>query len=122
MVFWDWSASVEALLSLVALANAVDLVVDRGTVVVTHLTGTGNRPLDVGRMPSTDTSNLAETLVSLARELLGAPTGGDAGETVTLGNGNNVDDLILLEDGGNIDGLLEEVVAELDLCRRQSRR
>ena len=54
----------------IALANAVDLVVDRGTVVVTGLTSAGNSPLDVGRMPSTDTSDLAETLVSLARKLL----------------------------------------------------
>ena len=74
-------------------------MVDRGTVVVTHLTSTGNRPLDVGRMPGTDTGDLAETLVSLTRELLGAPTSGDTGETVTLGDGDDVDHLVLLEDG-----------------------
>jgi hypothetical protein len=32
--------------SIVTTANTVDLVVDRGTVVVTHLTSTGNGPLD----------------------------------------------------------------------------
>jgi hypothetical protein len=32
--------------SIVTAANTVDLVVDRGTVVVTVLTGTGNGPLD----------------------------------------------------------------------------
>lgn len=97
------------------LADTVNLVVDRGTVVVTVLTGTGNSPLDVGRMPGTDTSNLTETLVSLTRELLGAPTAGDTGETVTLGDGNDIDHLVLLEDGVDRDGLLEETVAEVDL-------
>lgn len=100
---------------ILALANTVDLVVDRGTVVVTHLTGTGNSPLDVGRVPSTDTSDLTETLVGLARKLLGSPTGGDTGETVTLGDGDAVDHLVLLEDGRDLDGLLEEAVGELDL-------
>jgi hypothetical protein len=100
---------------VVTLTNAVNLVVDRGTVMVTHLTGTGNSPLDVGRMPSTDTSNLTETLVSLTRELLGAPTGGDTVVTVTLGDGDDIDHLILLEDAVDREGLLEETVAELDL-------
>lgn len=99
----------------ITLTDSVNLVVDRGTVVVTLLTGTGNSPLDVGRMPSTDTSNLSETLVSLTRKLLGAPTGGDTAESVTLGDGDNVNDLILLEDGIDGDGLLEEVLAEVDL-------
>lgn len=90
-------------------------MVDRGTVVVTHLTSTGNRPLDVGRMPGTNTGDLAETLVSLTRELLGAPTSGDTRETVTLGDGDDVDHLVLLEDRVNRDGLLEKAVAELDL-------
>lgn len=58
-----------------ALANAVDLLVHLRTVVVTLLTSTGNRELDTGRMPGTDTSNLAKTLVRLARELPGVPTG-----------------------------------------------
>ena len=51
---------------IVTLTDTVDLVVDGGTVVVTHLTSTGNSPLDVGRVPGTDTSDLAETLVGLA--------------------------------------------------------
>ena len=80
--------------------------------MVTHLTGTGDSPLDVGRMPGTDTSNLAETLVGLARQLLGAPAGGDTVETVTLGDANDVDHLVLLEDRVDLDGLLEETLAE----------
>lgn len=100
---------------VVSLADTVDLVVDRSTVVVTHLTGTGDGPLDVGRMPGTDTSDLAETLVSLARQLLGTPSGGDTVETVTLGDSDDIDHLVLLEDAVDADGLLEETVAELDL-------
>lgn len=99
----------------VTLADSVNLVVDRGTVVVTLLTSTGNSPLDVGRMPGTDTGNLSETLVSLTGELLGSPAGGNTAEAVTLGDSDNVNDLILLEDGVDGDGLLEEVLAEVDL-------
>ena len=83
--------------------------------MVTHLTGTGNGPLDVGRVPGTDTSDLAQTLVRLARQLLGAPAAGDTLETVTLGDGNDVDHLVLLEDGVDVDGLLEQVVGKVDL-------
>ena len=83
--------------------------------MVTHLTGTGNGPLDVARVPGTDTSNLAETLVSLARKLLGTPTAGNTLKTVTLGDGNDIDHLVLLEDGVDLDGLLEEVAGEVNL-------
>lgn len=98
-----------------ALANAEDLVVARGTVVVTHLTGTGNSPLDVTRVPSTDTSNLTQTLVSLTGQLLGAPTAGDTLETVTLGDGNDIDHLVLLEDTVDLNGLLEQVAGKVNL-------
>jgi hypothetical protein len=97
------------------LSNAENLVVAGGTVVVTVLTGTGNSPLDVVRVPSTNTGDLAQTLVSLAGQLGGTPTGGDTGETVTLGDGDDINHLVLLEDGVDIDGLLEEVAGEVDL-------
>jgi hypothetical protein len=100
---------------VVTLTDTVDLVVDRGTVVVTHLTSTGNSPLDVGRMPGSDTGDLAETLVSLTRELLGAPSGGDTVVSVTLGDGNDVDHLVVLEDGADVNWLLEEAVGVRDL-------
>lgn len=98
-----------------ALANTEDLVVARGTVVVTVLTGTGHSPLDVVRVPGTNTSDLAETLVSLAGKLGGTPTGGNTGETVTLGDGDDINHLVLLEDGVDVDGLLEEVLGEVNL-------
>jgi hypothetical protein len=69
----------------------------------------------VRRVPSTDTSDLTETLVGLSRELLGAPTGGNTRETVTLGDGDAVNHLVLLEDGADLDGLLEEAVGEVNL-------
>ena len=83
--------------------------------MVTHLTSTGNSPLDVGRVPGTDTGDLAETLVCLTRELLGAPSGGDTVVSVTLGDGDNVDHLVVLEDGADLDGLLKQTVGVRDL-------
>ena len=66
-------------------------------------------------MPCTNTGDLAETLVSLARKFLGAPSVGDTLESVTPGDGNDVDVFVLLKDGANFDGLLKELVAKVDL-------
>jgi hypothetical protein len=59
------------------LADTVDLFVHFRTVMVTLLTGASNRVLDTGRMPCSNTSDLAETLVGLARKLTGMPTRSD---------------------------------------------
>jgi len=107
-------------LLVLALANTVDLVVDGSTVVVTHLTSTGNSPLDVGRMPCTNTSDLSQTLVCLSGQLLGSPSAGDTLETVTLGDGNGINHLILLEDGIDLNWLLKQTMAEVDLVRNAS--
>lgn len=85
--------------------------------MIAVLTSTSNSPLDVRRMPRTNTGNLSETLVCLSRKLLRTPSACDARETVTFGDGNAVNHLVLLEDGVDLDGLLEHAVAELDfLC------
>lgn len=96
-------------------ANTVDLLVGLSTVTVTHLTGASDGEGDTGRMPGTDTSDLTETLVSLAGEAASTPTLGDTLETLTLGDGEDIDELTLLEDGSHRDGLLEVAVSELDL-------
>lgn len=98
-----------------ALADAVDLVIDRCTVVVAHLTSASNGPLHVRRMPSADTSNLTQTLMRLARKLLGAPSARHALVTVALRDSNAVDHLVLLEDGVDVDWLLEQPMSEVDL-------
>ncbi len=51
----------------------------------------------------------------LSRKLLGSPSACDTGETVTLGDSNNIDHLILLEDGADLNWLLEKVLAEINL-------
>ena len=100
---------------VVAGADAVDLLVDLGTVMVTLLAGAGNREGNTRWMPGTNTGDLAETLVSLAWELLGVPSGSDAVVTATLGDTDGVDHLVLGEDGVDGDLFLEVVVAPLNL-------
>lgn len=115
------------------VSDSVDLLVSLSSMVVTVLTSSGDREHDLGRMPSTDTSDLkgrlsvsegklvgqcthlSETLVGLSGQLLGSPSVGNTFETVTLGNTNDVDDLVLLEDRGDIDSLFKVVLGELDL-------
>lgn len=98
-----------------ARSNAVDLLVGLSTVSITHLTGASDGEGNAGRMPSTNASDLAETLVSLAGQTTGSPTLGDSLETLTLGDGKDVDHLAFLEDGSNGDGLLEVLESEVDL-------
>lgn len=96
-------------------ADAVDLLVHLSAVMVTVLTSAGNREANPGRMPGTDTGDLAETLVSLPRKLASTPTGSDTLETVTLGDTNDVNVLVLLEHGRDGDFLLKVAVGPVDL-------
>lgn len=52
-------------LGIRTVSDPVDLLVLLGSVVVTVLTGSGNRVHDVGRVPSSDTGDLSETSVGL---------------------------------------------------------
>jgi len=97
------------------VADSVDLVVSAGSVVVTVLTGTGDREHDRRRVPSSDTGDLSETSVRLSGKLGDTPTLGNTLVTLTVGDGNGVDDLVLLEDGVDTDLLLEVRLGELDL-------
>lgn len=98
-----------------SLTHAVDLLVDLSAVEVTVLTSAGDRPADTLGMPRANASDLAESLVGLARETASTPAGGDTLETLTLGDTNGVDHLVLLKDGLDGDLLLEEAIGELNL-------
>jgi hypothetical protein len=95
--------------------DTVDLLVDLSTRVVTHLTTTGNSPLDARGMPGTDTADLAETSMSLTGKSVDAESLDGALGSLTLGNTDGVDDLVVLEDLSDADFLLELVVRPLDL-------
>merc|ERR1719328_863213 len=104
-----------AVLHLITLSDSVDLLVDLSSVMVTLLTSSGHSVLDPARMPSSNTSDLSQTLVGLPGQLLGVPPGGDALKSVTLGDANNVHHLVLGEHGGDGDLLLEVIPGEGDL-------
>eukprot|EP00736_Rhodelphis_marinus_P002706 Rmarinus@m.23776 len=109
------SGVVFTLLRQAALSEAVNLLVDFSTVVVTILTCATNTVRNTSRMPGSDTSNLAETLVSLARKLFGAPTVSDTLRSVTLRNANDIDHLVLIKHSIDSEFLLEETVREVNL-------
>lgn len=64
-----------AILGVDAFADAVDLLVDLGTVMVSLLTGTGHTELNSARMPCSNTGNLTQTFVRLPGQFLAVPSG-----------------------------------------------
>jgi len=101
-------------LGVTLLANAEHSLVDLGTVVVTLLTSTGNTDTDTSRVPSTDTRNLAETSVGLARKTGDAPTGHHTSISVTTSSSTNVKHLTLSEHFADINLLFEQVLGEIN--------
>merc|ERR1712032_122859 len=106
-----------SVLHLVTLPDSVDLLVDLSSVVVALLTSSGHSVLDPAGMPSSNTSDLPQTLVSLSGQLLSVPPGGDALKTVALGHTNHVNHLVLGEHCGDGNLLLEMVPGEVNLVR-----
>jgi len=104
-----------AVLHLESLAHSVDLLVDLGTVMVSLLTSPGHSELDSAGMPGSDTGDLSQTFVSLAGKLLGVPTAGDALESVTLGDTDNVEHLVLFKDLSDWHLLLKVFPSPVDL-------
>jgi len=96
-------------------SNSVDLVVDLSSGVVTELTTSGDRPLDGGWMPGTDTGDLSETSMRLTGKSGDTESLDDTGHTLTAGNTDGINALGLLEDLTNADLLLELLDGESDL-------
>jgi len=103
-----------------SFAKLVDLLVHLSTVVIPILPSTSNCERDPSRMPSTDTSNLAEPSVSLAGKAGDTPTSDNTLITLTLGHTNDIYHLIFLEYGIHWDLLLEEAVGIVYLVRNSS--
>lgn len=102
---------------IATFTDAVNFVIDGSTVVISHLTSTGDSPLDVRWMPGTNTSHLSQTLVSLTGELLGAPPAGDTLKAMALSYSDTIDHFVLLENGIDFNRLLEEAMSKVDLIR-----
>jgi len=88
--------------------DSVDLLVHLSSVMVAHLTTSGNCPLDSSGMPSSDTSNLAETSVRFTVESLDAESLDNTLHTFTFSNTVDVDALVHVEDITDSNLLLEK--------------
>lgn len=64
----------DAIFSLVASTDSVDLFVDLDPMVVAFLTTSGNGVRNPGWMPSTDTGDFPETSVRFPGQFFGAPS------------------------------------------------
>ena len=95
--------------------NAVDLLVELSSAMVAELTTAGDRPLDGGGMPGTDTSDLTETSMRLSVKTRDTESLDNTTCSLTAGNTNGVKALALLEDLTDADLLLEVVLGPVDL-------
>ena len=100
---------------VVLLSDAVDLLVEFGTVEVSVLTGTSDSGRNTGRVPRSDTGDLSETSVGLSGKTGDSPTGGNTFVTATLGDSDNINVLVLVEDGIDGDFLLEQSLGKVNL-------
>ena len=96
-------------------ADSVHLLVDLSSVMVTHLTTSGDGELNLGRMPSTDTTNSSQTSMGLSWQSSDTESVCDAFVTLTLSDTDDINHLVLVEDVGDADFLLEVVISEFDL-------
>jgi len=101
--------------ALLADTKTVDLLVHLCAVVEAHLTSTGDSPCDMGRMPSTNTSNLAVSTVGLAGEMADAKALDDALEAVALSDTDDIDGLVHGKDRVDSDLLLKEAGGKVEL-------
>merc|ERR1719362_2058499 len=104
-----------AVLHLVASSHPVDLLVHLSPVVVSLLASPGYGALDPARMPSSNTGNLPETLVSLPWKLLGVPPAGNTLVSMTLGHSDDVYHLVLGEHLADRHLLLKVLTGKVDL-------
>jgi hypothetical protein len=97
------------------VADAHDALVDLSAVVVASLTSAGDSEAHAGRVPGTDTGDLAETSVGLAGKTGDTPTADDTIVSVTTGGRADVDYLTLSEHLVHVDLLLEKGTSEVNL-------
>jgi hypothetical protein len=100
---------------VVLLSDAVDLLVEFGTMEVSVLSSTCDSSRHTGRMPRSNTGDLSQTSVCLTGKTSDTPTGGNTFETATLGNTDDINVFVLVEDGVNSDFLLEQTLGEVNL-------
>ena len=95
--------------------DTVDFVVKLSSGMVTQLTTTGDSPFDCRWMPSSDTSDLADTSVGASLETSNSESLDNTLGTFTSGNTNGIDALGHLEDFRDSDLLLEFGESPVDL-------
>jgi len=96
-------------------SNSVDLLVYLSPVMVTILTGSGNREADSRRMPGSNTGYLPQTFVSFPGQFLGSPSEGNTIISVTASYSNNIHHLVLGEQILHVDRLFQQRLGECDL-------
>lgn len=109
------SSSVVRNTSASTSADSVNLFVDFSTTVITELTTTGDCPFDSSWVPSSDTSDLSETSVSLTGKSVDAESLDDTLSTLTLGNTDGINTFVVFEDFTYSDFLFEFLETPINL-------
>ncbi len=95
--------------------NAVDLLVEFSTMMITELTRSSNSPLNGHWMPGTNTGDLSQTSMGLSGKSRDTESLDDTSSTLTAGNSDGINALVVVEDLTNRDILLKVLLSPLDL-------
>ncbi len=106
-----------ARLVIASFSKFVHFLVDFSAVMVSRLTSTGNGIANLRWVPSSDTTNFAQTFVGFTWKTGYAPARNNAFETVTFVDSMGVEHFVLLEDRADGNVLLEQTRCEVNLGR-----
>lgn len=96
------------------LSDSIDSLVGFSPVMVTHLSCSGDSPLDIGWMPRSDAPNFSKSTMGLSGKSLHTETSDDSVESFTLSSTHNVEAFSFFEDLINLDVLFEQRKPEVD--------
>eukprot|EP00126_Sphaerothecum_destruens_P002308 Sdes_comp15744_c0_seq2m4788 len=96
------------------ISNSINLLVHFCTVMISVLTRTRNCVLDTTWMPSSNTSNLSQTLVGFPGQFLGAPTMSNTFESMTLGDTDDINHFRVIKNSFDWNLLLKVFDSKVD--------
>jgi len=103
-----------------SLTHSVDSFIGFSSMMISALTSPWDGILDLRWMPTSDTTDLSQTSMSLSGQFSNTISLGDTGKTFTLSNSDDINNLLGTENLVDLQILLEHTLDEVDLISSAS--